>query len=268
MDNKHFNIQNEYIELVKKILMNDFYDSYEYSIISYSEKIGESHSNESFIAKRRHLNYLDKEYGRIWPPVLMAHTMIGRKRLDNLEECIRNVLKDDVAGDFIETGVWRGGAVIFMRACLKALGNTQKTVWVADSFEGLPPPDDNYPADKDDIHHTINELAVSKEQVIENFQKYGLLDDQVKVLKGWFSETLPKAPIESLSIIRLDGDMYSSTIDAISNLYPKLSLGGYLIVDDYCLKGCARAISDYRNKEGINDPIIDIDGTGAYWRKS
>lgn len=203
--------------------------------------------------------------GQDWPP--LAETMIGLMRLDNLQFCIESVLKENVAGDLIETGVWRGGGSIFMRAVLKAHGCTDRIVWVADSFEGLPRPDaERYPQDAGDSHHKIKFLAVSLEEVRSNFIRYGLLDDSVRFLKGWFKDTLPTAPIENLAIIRLDGDMYESTMDGLVNLYPKLSKGGYIIVDDYCLKGCREAVHDYRSANEITAEIIDIDGTGAYWR--
>lgn len=256
-----------YIDLMKRVLSNDIYDSHEYIVSSLGAATHGDLRNRAFLAEPRVISDIDKELGRIWPPARMAHTMIGRKRLNNLENCVRAVISNNIPGDFIETGVWRGGATIFMRACLKALGDNNRKVWVADSFEGLPPPSADYPADHGDIHHTIPELAVSLEQVKCNFELYGLLDEQVEFLKGWFSETLINAPISKLSIVRLDGDMYSSTIDAIKVLYPKLSSGGYLIVDDYCLKPCAEAIHDYRTHFGINEEIVDIDGTGVYWVK-
>ena len=202
-----------------------------------------------------------------WPDV--AHTMIGLKRLDNLQYCIEQVVLEDVPGDFIETGVWRGGSVIFMNGMLKALGVTNRKVWVADSFEGLPKPNEtDYPADKGDTHHTYDYLRVTLDTVKQNFEAYGLLDDNVKFLKGWFKDTLPLAPIDSLAILRLDGDMYESTMDALSNLYFKLSKGGYVIVDDYCILNCKKAIEDFRRKNSITDEIIPIDGSGVYWKKS
>jgi len=197
-----------------------------------------------------------------------AHTMIGIKRLDNLQFCVEDVLRQGVAGDLIETGVWRGGATIFMRAILKVYAVEDRRVWVADSFSGLPPPNPSkYPADTNDTHHTFKDLSISMDQVKANFEKYGLLDDQVQFLKGWFSETLPTAPIDRLAVIRLDGDMYESTMDALTALYPKLSVGGYLIVDDYALAGCEKAVTDYRNMNHINEKILPIDGCGAYWRR-
>jgi hypothetical protein len=192
--------------------------------------------------------------------------MIGLKRLDNLQFCIEDVLNNGVPGDVIETGVWRGGAVIFMRAILKAYDVRDRCVWVADSFEGFPRGNpEKYPMDVG----AQGQLAVSIDEVKSHFENYGLLDDQVKFLKGFFSETLPVAPIESLSVVRLDGDMYESTMDGLTNLYPKLSVGGYLIVDDYGEVPAARdAVTDYRNAHNISDPIQVIDHTGVYWQRS
>jgi hypothetical protein len=145
-------------------------------------------------------------------PVL-AHTMVGLRRLDNIQFCVEDALAAGVPGDLIETGVWRGGASIFMRAILQAHQVADRNVWVADSFQGLPPPDEEkYPADKGDQHYLAPHLAVSLETVKANFARYDLLDDQVCFLPGWFKDTLPVAPIERIAVMRLDGDMYESTI--------------------------------------------------------
>ena len=206
--------------------------------------------------------------GHDWPPY--AHTMAGLKRLDNVQFCVEDVIRSRVPGDLIETGVWRGGSCIFMRAILKAYGDRERTVWLADSFAGLPPPDESrYPADKGDILYTFPQLAVSEEQVRANFAQYDLLDDQVRFLKGWFRDTLPTAPLERIAVLRLDGDMYESTMDALVNLYPKVSVGGYVIVDDYgCIPACRQAIHDYRDQHGITDEIHEVDWTGVFWRRS
>jgi len=208
-----------------------------------------------------------REGGETWPGY--ADTMVGMKRLDNLEHCVRQVVADDVPGDLIETGVWRGGSCILMRGILKALGVTDRTVWVADSFQGLPLPEpDKYPSDAGDVHHAYDFLAVSEDTVRHNFERYGLLDDQVKFLKGFFADTLPDAPIEQVAVMRLDGDMYSSTMDALDNLYHKLSPGGFCIIDDYALPPCAEAVQDYRKAHGITEPLETIDNISKFWRKS
>jgi O-methyltransferase len=206
--------------------------------------------------------------GGRWPRT--AETMIGMPRLDNVQHCVTTVIKEGVPGDVIETGVWRGGATILMRAVLAAYGDTDRSVWVADSFEGLPPPNpDAYPVDRGDQHHTKPELAISLEQVQANFARYGLLDGQVKFLKGWFKDTLPTAPISRLAVMRLDGDMYESTIQAFEALYPKLSVGGFVIVDDYGeIESAKKATEDFRATHGITDSIQDIDGSGVFWRRT
>lgn len=205
--------------------------------------------------------------GLDWPS--NAETMIGLKRLENIEFCIKEIIKNNIEGDLIETGVWRGGGVIFMKAVLEALGDINRKVFVADSFEGLPKPDINkYITDKGDEHYKQNQLSVGEEIVRQNFKKYNLLDERVVFLKGWFADTLHQAPIEKLSILRLDGDMYGSTMDAIRPLYPKLSKGGFVIVDDYhVVKGCKQAIKDYRKEFNIESELIAIDQCAVYWQK-
>ena len=205
--------------------------------------------------------------GRDWP--VGAETMIGMRRLDNLEHCVRDVMENDVPGDLMETGVWRGGASIFMRAVLKAFDDP-RSVWLADSFQGLPRPDSiTYPADEGDSLWRRTKLAVSVDQVKANFARYGLLDDQVHFLIGWFSETLPTAPVERLAVLRLDGDLYESTIVALRALYPKVSPGGYVIVDDWgAVPACKQAVLDFRREVGITDVIHEVDWTGAYWQRS
>jgi O-methyltransferase len=205
--------------------------------------------------------------GREWPAE--AETMIGMIRLDNLQNCIVDVIRNDVPGDLIETGAWRGGATIFMRAVLKAYGDSARTVWVADSFQGLPKPEPTRaPADAGDVHWTFQSLAIPLDVVKQNFARYRLLDAQVQFLVGWFRDVLPGAPIEKLAILRLDGDMYASTMDALEALYDKVSIGGYVIVDDYgAVPACEKAVADFRSQRNISEPIIPIDWAGVYWKK-
>lgn len=200
----------------------------------------------------------------------VAHTMIGMQRLNNLQALLSDVIANNVPGDVIETGVWRGGATIFMRAVLKAHGDTTRKVWVADSFEGLPPPDvAQFPKDAGLNLHEIPYLAVSLEQVQDNFRKYGLLDDQVIFLKGFFKDTLTHAPIDKLAILRLDGDLYESTTQALEALYAKVSPGGYVIIDDFgAIRQCAEAVHDFRARHSITQPLEYIDFTGVYWKKT
>jgi O-methyltransferase len=209
----------------------------------------------------------ERAEGKDWPTE--AETMVGMRRLDNLEACIVGVIENKVPGDLVETGVWRGGAAILMRAVLKAYSDLGRRVWVADSFQGLPPPDpERYPNDAGDLHHTSPYLAVPLEEVKRNFSRYGLLDEQVCFLPGWFKTTLPAAPINQIAVLRLDGDMYESTMEALLYLYDKVSQAGFVIIDDYgALPNCRAAVEDFRRSRSITEPMQHIDWTGVFWRK-
>jgi O-methyltransferase len=205
--------------------------------------------------------------GRDWPANGM--TMIGWERLTNLQRCIDDIVAHDVPGDLIETGVWRGGATILMRALLKMHGDEHRTVWAADSFAGLPKPDaHSYPPDADDAHHTVGYLAVALDDVKRNFERYGLLDERVRFLPGWFRDTLPPLKTENWSLIRLDGDMYESTMVALESLYPRLSPGGYVVIDDYgAVPASQQAVHDFRSMHDIQEEIHQVDWTGVFWQK-
>ncbi|MFZ6773928.1 TylF/MycF family methyltransferase [Undibacterium sp. SXout7W] len=231
-----------------------------FSLLSRVLKLGQFQLVRDF-----HYKPAQRYEGQIWPSC--ADTMIGMKRLDNLQAAIETVIREGIEGDLIETGVWRGGACIFMRAVLAANDVQNRRIFVADSFQGLPEPDDKYALDQGDTHHQHRFLAVSRQDVENNFRRYGLLDDKVVFLQGWFKDTLPSAPIEKLSVLRLDGDMYESTMDALIHLYPKLSSGGFCIIDDYALPACRAAVNDFRAEHGITSTLHAIDWTGTFWRK-
>ena len=193
--------------------------------------------------------YDHREFGWDWPS--QAPSMIGARRMNNVRSECERVIKDGIPGDFMETGVWRGGACIMMRAVLKAYGITDRRVIAADASFHL---------------HNFNEFAVPLDQVKWTFARYGLLDEQVVFLEGLFKDTLPSAPVQTLAVLRLDGDMYESTRDGLVNLYHRLSVGGALIADDYFLFECQRrAVDEFRAAHAITDSIIQIDDYGGYW---
>jgi O-methyltransferase len=224
-------------------------------IVGYFERVREARaSGRYFDRKLRNIGF--------------AYTMIGRKRLDNIEHCVSSILAHHVPGDLVECGVWRGGAAIFMRGLLAAWGVSDRLVWLADSFAGLPKPESS--EDVLDLSAERRpELAVDLDRVRRNFALFGLLDDQVRFLEGWFKDTLPPAPIGSIAVLRLDADLYESTMTALTALYDRVSAGGYVIVDDYnALPACRAAVTEFRADRGIGDPIVEIDWTGVYWQKS
>lgn len=197
-----------------------------------------------------------------------AVTMIGLQRLLQLRDAIMEVERNGVSGDFIETGVWRGGASLFMRCALESLGNRDRSVVLADSFAGLPPP--GLAGHEEDTLNLsgLDYLEVSRAEVEALFAEHGVLDSRTEILEGWFHETLPQLDGREFAIIRLDGDLYSSTIVALENLYPGLSPGGFVIVDDFAIDECRRAVEDFRSRVEADEQIISIDRNSVYWRKS
>jgi len=217
----------------------------------------------------------DKWFGRYHPR--KAHAMTGMARLHNVVKLSQRIFDAGVPGDFMECGVWRGGASILMKACLVAADCRNRNLWVADSFEGLPEPNlEKWPKDRFKIKIWEDpKLSVSLSEVQENFKKYGLLDSSVKFLEGWFEDTIPSAPVEQLALLRLDGDMYGSTWVCLEHLYPKLAVGGYIIIDDYyALRQATQATDDYRKKHKIETGLTSCEenapdgkGWGVFWRK-
>ncbi len=240
-----------YLDLLKRCLTRTLFPDKRYDNDGPDASLQLSYSHE-----RRH-------EGRDWP--VEAMTMVGVKRLDSLQSLMLSAIVDHgVPGDVVECGVWRGGASIFMRGVLVASGQSERCVWLYDSFQGLPKP-----KDKDDIDLSMfsDYLGVPLSQVRENFKQFGLLSERVKFVPGWFKDTLPTADVGQIALLRLDGDMYESTRDALENLYPKVSSGGYVVIDDYgAIAVCRAAVADFRKSVGISAPIVPIDWTGVYWQ--
>jgi O-methyltransferase len=287
-------LKKQYLELLKKSLLNELYLENEARLIYTFHKLLNKQpikfKDYSEIAQRapalidglraHKLQGLTTVLGLTAPdgktrqvPNLrnvteLSHTMIGRRRLENVQFCVETALEDGIPGDLIETGIWRGGTCIFMQGLLMAYGTRGRTVWAADSFRGVPPP--SLPQDEgfDLSPDVLPVLAVSLEEVKELFERYGLLNDNVRFLEGWFKDTLAAAPIDRLAVLRLDGDLYESTMDALVPLYDKVSPGGFVIVDDYgSCPPCKQAIDDFRRERGIVDEMHEIDPYSVYWRK-
>ncbi len=184
-------------------------------------------------------------------------SMLTPECVDNIFELIEK--SKDIPGGFLETGIWRGGACIMARAAL----SPDKTVYCADSFQGLPP----MTHEKDIIDYTTpnwDYLKIPLEEVKNNFKKFDMTEG-VEFIEGWFKDSL-KGWDKPLSILRLDGDMYSSTMDALDNCYFSVSKGGYVIVDDYFIPECAMAIKDFMEKHGIDKELIRINYYAVYWQ--
>lgn len=249
-----------YCDLLKRTLTNWPY--------AYAElRVSLDAESNKLIASPRPADPGARAEGRDLPPT--AHTMIGMARLSELEHCIGQILVDGVPGDFLEAGVWRGGAAIFMRGMLEVHGIQDRDVYLADSFRGFPEPDyDRYPREQFIEQFRAVELAVPRAEVERNFSLYGLMDEHVKFIEGYFEHSLRSLPFERLALLRIDADLYASTTQVLEALYPRLSVGGYVIVDDYGYhEACRSAVADFRERHGVSEPITHVDWTSARWRR-
>jgi O-methyltransferase len=271
-------LRKRYLDLLNSALVNTLYAEHELRI-EWLERHGAG-TDIASARRLRDIRYADrkdfaellacKADGRNWKGRVtrFSHTMVGMRRLQNLEWCATRVFSDGVAGDFMEAGVCQGGASIFMRALQVAHGEDHRQMWVADSFQGLPEPNSEFDRGYEFQEARQPWLAATLEAVQDNFSTYGLLSERVHFLPGWFADTLKGAPVEALAVLRIDADLYASTRDVLLAAYDKLAPGGFIIVDDYyAFPPCRRAVDEFRDQRKITEPLIRIDWTAVFWRK-
>jgi len=270
-------LRNRYLSLLKRALANTLYPELEMQI----EHLEEGADGLSGAALQRFQRDIAERRADAFSELMLrkrqgtgalrfAHTMIGLLRLANIERCAEQVIAERVPGDFLEAGVCKGGAAIFMRALQIAHGESGRRTWLADSFQGVPsseaPVDARYDLHLEEARQPW--LACPEAAVRVHFERYDLLDSNVCFLPGWLADTLPSAPTGPLAILRIDVDLYSSTAQCLDLLYDRVSPGGFVIVDDYgYLRCCRDAVDDFRRRRGVEEPIRWIDGSGIYWRK-
>lgn len=274
--------RRRYLDLLARALVNLIYPEH---ALRVEHLLEHGPSGDGIADQRllRDIRYADREAferlleakreGHVWRgrPQPDAHTMVGLRRLENLERCAARVFAGDVPGDFLEAGVCQGGASIFLRALQVAYGEPERRTWVADSFQGLPAP--THPADVklgiDFSEPRQPWLAASLRAVQDNFRTYDLLSDAVRFVPGWFSDTLPALPVERLAILRLDADLYESTRDVLQALYDRVSPGGYVVVDDYwAFEPCRTAVDEFLADRSEAVELRRIDWSGVFWRKT
>jgi hypothetical protein len=262
-------INEMYLDLLKKKLCDFSEQSYVYYQPAKKEVLPEvqellKDQAKYVLCKKKVYDVLKRANGSDAPED--AFSMIGMVRMSNLQKLVKDIAANNIEGDFLEAGVWRGGASIFLNALNKVYCNSTRKIFVADSFVGLPEsklqPDLKY-------NWSSPYLIASLESVQQNFKKFHLLDEQVHFIEGWFCDSLPHVQTSKIALLRLDGDMYESTLDILNNLYHKVPSGGYIVVDDYNgIDSCKLAVDEFREREKISDKIEVIDWTGVYWRKS
>lgn len=245
--NDSFAEHGDYLDLIKRVITNYAY-------------LGGDDAFAGFNALRHYDP--DTKQWRV-DPLSRPMTLLSAGQLELIEEAVLDVEQRGITGDFIEAGIWRGGAIIFMRTLLKAYNIDKRQVIAADSFEGIP---QNVAFKHDPVDAWQDRWAASFEEVKGNIERLGLLDDRIEFLPGYFADSLGAMAERNFALIRLDSDSHDSVMTSLEHLYPRLSPGGIIIIDDWHLIGCRFAVNTYREQHGIIEKVVARDGN-AYWIK-
>ncbi len=239
--------RNAYIELIKRSITNFVY-------------LG----GETAFADYNCVAHYDLQQGA-WTvdPLVRPLTLLGAPELALIESAILTLEDQGVAGDYIEAGVWRGGAIVLMRALLYAHGIAGRRIFAADSFAGIPR---NVSFRHDPVDAWPDRWVASLDEVRGGIARFGLLDDRIVFVEGFFADSLPALAAERFALIRLDSDSYESVESSLVQLYPALARGGIIIIDDWHLLPCRIAVDRYRSRHGIAEPILTAGGN-AWWVK-
>lgn len=239
--------RDKYIDLLKRSVTNYLY-------------LGEERTFENF----RCIKHYDVETGA-WKIEELSRptTLLTKSQLDLVEHAVVSVEQRGIPGDFMEAGIWRGGVIIFLRGLMDAYGIEGRCIIAADSFEGIPR---NIRAVNDPVDEWPDRWVAGVEEVKRNIDRFGFLDERIRFLVGYFETSLKELADETFALIRLDSDSYDSVETSLNHLYPRLSRGGIVIVDDWHLPGCQMAVRDYLQRENVTAEIR-VHGGNAWWIK-
>lgn len=203
-------------------------------------------------------NETERNEGLDWPYV--GHTMVGHLRIQNVKKALLDVLANNIPGDFVELGVWRGGVCIYARCLLNSHHETDRKVHLFDAFENIP-----------GYETSTSYLSVSQAQVEHNLEKYHAKEGTV-FHKGLFKDSVKPFASEfkgNISVLRVDGNFYDSYQDAMYYLYDKVPVGGYVIFDDVMSHpAVTRFWEDFKREQGLPEELIQIDFHSAYYKKT
>ncbi len=197
---------------------------------------------------------------------------VDDNRCNHLWQVLEEIADRKIEGDLVETGVYKGGTSIIM-AYFNKQYKLNKRIWCCDSFKGCPDPKETRLGAHHDETHGKGDFTCDLQTVKNNFMKYEVLSKHIEFVEGWFEDTMPRVAsrIDKIALLRFDGDLYSSTLDVLNNLYPKVVSGGFIIIDDFCLPACEAAVREYLNannlKVQINNPLNSGDTCGSWWIK-
>ena len=206
----------------------------------------------------------------IWQKV-HPFTMTGPIRIYSLIESVRHIIRNDIPGDFLECGVFKGGSMMAVALTLLSMGVKDRKLWLFDTYAGMPKPEDidvNFrgkPAIEKFSKHRIDDesstwVNVPLEDVQEAMNSTRYPEENINYVKGMVEATIPGQAPESLALLRLDTDWYRSTKHEMDHLYPRVASKGIVIIDDYAyFKGSKKAVDEYLEENKISPMLHRID---------
>jgi hypothetical protein len=216
-------------------------------------------------------------------PNVYIYSMLSLEGLQNIETCTKIILKNNIVGDFVECGVWRGGTGIIIKKLLQKYHNNDKKIYLLDSYEGMENLENSSTVTEKDkldelCSYILNDaekyfgrklIETNYDEVKNNLIHFNCFDKNVILLKGWFNDQFPFDNVKTISLLRLDCDYYYPTKICLEKLYNKVSKGGFIILDEYYLEfmGEKNAVDEFRSKNNITSKIIPVNNNIAYWVK-
>jgi O-methyltransferase len=196
---------------------------------------------------------------------VLPYTMVGLKRLRNLDRLAHAVDERRLPGDVVECGTCNGGsaAVLARIACHSPLS---RHVWLLDSFAGMPPA-----GEKDSpLASDYTGLCCGKiQRVREVLRLVEVPQETVTIVPGWFEDTLPSLAVQRIALLHIDADWHDSVLLCLEHLFDRVVPGGFVVFDDYGYwEGCRLAWREFKDRRGLNLEVTDIDGVGAYFQKT
>jgi O-methyltransferase len=202
--------------------------------------------------------FVEKPYSTVLP-----YTMVGLRRLRSLRRLATEVIERGIPGDVVECGTCNGGSAAILAGVVTRAAPPRR-LWLLDSFQGLPP---SGPLDGEEARQWAGLNRGSATSALEVLRKVGADLAQVRIVPGWFDQTLPSLEVGAISLLHVDADWYESVTEVLEALYDRVSPGGFVIFDDYGYwQGCSAAWRDFSARRRIGIPLVDIDGTGAFLR--
>lgn len=202
------------------------------------------------------------------------YTMTSQERIYSLIEAVKYVEKNNIAGDIVECGVWKGGSMMAVAETLKYLGNADRALFLYDTFEGMSEPTEHDKTYYGESAETLLEIDTNKEKnlvwaystlesVKQSMSSTNYPSEKVTYVKGKVEDSIPATMPGQIAILRLDTDWYESTYHEMIYLFPLLVKGGVLILDDYGhWQGARKAVDEYIEKNNIQILLNRIDETG------